>query len=155
MAELRGNLRCTKVRYPWAQDPWLPKYQIDIDGNSCPYSNLFQRLLTGSPVLKVQSVRGFVQWYYDHLVPWENFVPIAPDMSDLMEKIHWLERNEYAAIRIGENGRRLAEQLSYEREIERSIPVIAAAFRCFNGSKENVTPFGRVMWRDRNAAFQP
>lgn len=131
--------------------PWQKwgnyKYQIDIDGNSCPYSNLFQRLLTGSPVLKVQSRRCLIQWYYDHLIPWENHVPIAPDMSDLMEKIHWLDRHESQAIRIGENGRRLAELLTYEREIERSVPVISAAFKYFRGQTEDAMPFGRPIGR--------
>ena len=44
---------------PW-QEWGRYRYHIDIDGNSCPYSNLFQRLLTGSPVLKVQSSRGLI-----------------------------------------------------------------------------------------------
>lgn len=139
---------------PW-QEWGNYKYHIDIDGNSCPYSNLFQRLLTGSPVLKVQSSRCLIQWYYDHLIPWENHVPIAPDMSDLMEKIRWLDRHESVAVRIGENGRRLAEQLSYEREIERSVPVISAAFRYFRGQTEDATPFGRPIRGDAQPTFQP
>ena len=35
------------------------KYQIDIDGVSNSWSGLFQKLLTGSPVLKVSSPVGF------------------------------------------------------------------------------------------------
>jgi hypothetical protein len=131
---------------PW-QEWGNYKYHIDIDGNSCPYSNLFQRLLTGSPVLKVQSQRCLIQWYYDRLVPWENHVPIAPDMSDLMDKIRWLDRHQSVAVRIGLNGQRLAEELSYEREIERSVPVISAAFRYFRDQTEDATPFGRPIQR--------
>jgi hypothetical protein len=141
----------TKGFVPW-QEWGNYKYHIDIDGNSCPYSNLFQRLLTGSPVLKVQSQRGLVQWYYDYLIPWENHVPIAPDMSDLMEKIRWLDRHQSAAVRIGENGRRLAEFLTYEREIERSVPVISAAFQYFRGQTDEATPFGRPILHDTGPA---
>ena len=68
-------------------------------------------------------------------------------MSDLMEKIRWLDRHERAAMRIGENGRRLAEQLTYEREIERSVPVISAAFRYFSGQTADAAPY-----RPRNVA---
>ena len=41
------------------------KYQIDIDGNTNAWPGLFQKLLTGSPVLKVASPYGFRQWLYE------------------------------------------------------------------------------------------
>jgi hypothetical protein len=129
---------------PW-QEWGRYKYQIDIDGNSSPWSNLFQRLLTGSPVLKVESSRGLQQWFYDELVPWRNYVPIAPDMSDLMEKIGWLSRNDAVAERIGRGGLALAEHLSYEREIARSAAVVGSAFRYFNGRGGVVGPHGRAV----------
>ena len=25
----------------------------------------------------------YVQWYYDGLVPWVNYIPVRPDMSDV------------------------------------------------------------------------
>ena len=105
------------------------KYLIDIDGNSSPWSNLFQRLLTGSAVLKVESPSGYRQWYYDRLVPWANYVPIASDMWDLMEKIEFLNRHDALAERIGQRGAELARELSFEAELERSVPVVSAAFR--------------------------
>ena len=133
---------------PWAN--WGQyKYLIDIDGNSSPWSNLFQKLLTGSAVLKVESSRSLQQWFYDDLIPWKNYVPIAPDMSDLMSKISWLEKNDSEAERIGRAGLALAEQLTYEREIDRSVLTISAAFRYFNGKPEGVGPFGRVVGDNR------
>jgi hypothetical protein len=48
------------------------KYQIDIDGNTNSWPGLFQKLLTGSPVLKVASPDGHRQWYYHRLEPWYN-----------------------------------------------------------------------------------
>jgi hypothetical protein len=133
---------------PW-QEWGRYKYQIDIDGNSSPWSNLFQKLLTGSTVLKVESARGLRQWFYDELVPWQNYVPIAPDLSDLMSKINWLTVNDSRAQRIGQSGLELAERLTYDREIERGMAVISAAFRYFNGRPEGVGPYGR------NNDFQP
>jgi hypothetical protein len=139
--EIRGS-GLLRDPIPW-QDWGRYKYQIDIDGNSSPWSNLFQRLLTGSPVLKVQSSRGLQQWFYDELVPWRNFVPIASDMSDLMDKIGWLSRNDTIAQRIGQGGLALAEHLTYEREITRSAAVVSSAFRRFSGGTGLVGPFGR------------
>ena len=121
------------------------RYHICIDGNSSPWSNLFQQLLTGSPVLKVESSRGLVQWYYDQLLPWDNYVPVAPDMSDLFDKVSWLRRNDETAEAIGRRGQQLAERLSYERELDRSVPVISAAVSYFSGRAGAVGPYGRVV----------
>lgn len=103
------------------------KYQIDIDGNTNSWPGLFLKLLTGSPVLKVMS--PYRQWYYDRLKPWSNYVPVAGDLSDLMEKLTWLRQHDDAARRVGEAGRALAESLDYRGEIARSLPVVAAALR--------------------------
>ena len=119
------------------------KYHIDIDGNSSPWSNLFQRLLTGSPVLKVESARALQQWYYDELKPWTNYIPIAPDISDLADKVQWLRKNDDYARRVGEAGRQLALSLTYEREMGRSAHTIARCFRYFRGEAGVTGPFGR------------
>jgi len=128
---------------PW-QEWGRFRYLIDIDGNSSPWSNLLQRLMTGSPVLKVESKRGLQQWFYDELLPWQNYVPIAPDMSDLIDKMNWLRRNDSIAQTIGRNGQKLAVKMSYERELRLSVPVISAALRYFRGNRIDVTPFGRA-----------
>src|SRR3546814_15147305 len=73
---------------PEPQDRILDfKYQIDVDGNTNSWPGLFLKLLTGAPVLKVESEVGFQQWYYGALEPWQNFVPIKSDASDLLEKL--------------------------------------------------------------------
>jgi hypothetical protein len=136
---------------PW-QDWGQWKYQIDIDGNSSPWSNTFQRLLTGSPLLKVESQRGMLQWFHDEFVPWHNYVPIAPDMSDLMDKIQWLNRHDTFTQKVGQNGRQLADRLTYERELQRSVPVISAAFRYFRGEMDNFAPYGWVAERRGNGS---
>jgi len=105
------------------------RYQIDVDGNSNSWSGLFTKLLTGCPVLKVASRRGFRQWYYDRLRPWVNYVPVASDMEDLVEKVLWLRANDGVARRIGAAGRNLAEALTDEREVTGAAPVFAAAIR--------------------------
>ena len=119
------------------------KLQIDIDGNTNAWAGLLYRLLTGSPVLKVESSRGLMQWYYDRLIPWRNYVPVAPDLSDLADKARWLLHHDSAARAIGEAGRALADDMTFEREAERAMPVIAAAFRYFAGHRDGVGPYGR------------
>ncbi|MBN9561921.1 MAG: class I SAM-dependent methyltransferase [Alphaproteobacteria bacterium] len=110
------------------------KYQIDIDGNTNAWAGLFQKLLTGSPVLKVASPRGYRQWYYDRLVPWRNYVPVAPDMSDLVEKIEWLRADDQRARAIGEAGRALAESLTYDAELDAACETIGTRARLSQGA---------------------
>jgi hypothetical protein len=100
------------------------KYQIDIDGNTNAWAGLFQKLLSGSAVLKVESPYGFRQWYYDKLVPWEHYVPVKSDMSDLVENVRWLIGNDDEARRIGQIGANLARDLSYELVIDESLRAI-------------------------------
>lgn len=97
------------------------KYQIDIDGNTNAWSALFQKLLSGSVVLKVASPHDFRQWYYDELIPWVNFVPVKSDMSDLVEKIHWLIDHDDEAMKIGVNGKKLASKLTYDEELNKAL----------------------------------
>jgi len=97
------------------------KYQIDIDGNTNAWSALFQKLLSGSAVLKIASPHNFRQWYYDELIPWVNYVPVKSDMSDLVEKIHWLIDHDDEAMQIGMNGRKLASKLTYDEELNKAL----------------------------------
>jgi tetratricopeptide (TPR) repeat protein len=115
------------------------KYHIDIDGNTNSWPGLFQKLLTGSPVIKVASPRGFRQWYYDDLKPWRNYVPVSSDMGDLIEKVEWLRDHDHIARQIGEGGRALAASLTYEREMNRAVSVIRGALSAAVHSAAPVT----------------
>jgi len=119
------------------------KYLIDIDGNTNSWAGFFQRLLSGSAVLKIASPNGYRQWYYDRLIPWKNFVPVEADMSDLDEKLLWLREHDEQAERIGAAGRELALSLDYEEEIKNSVGVIDAAFsHPFHPRGEAANPHG-------------
>ena len=120
---------------PWT-DFDLHKYQIDIDGNTNAWAGLFLKLLTGSPVLKVNSPRGYRQWYYGRLKAWENYVPVLADMSDLIEKIHWLRGHDDMARKIGESGRDLARSMEYDTEMDGAVQTVAAAIRYFSRKPE-------------------
>ena len=132
IAEIRTSGLC-KPHVDW-RNLSAYKYQIDVDGNTNAWSGLFQRLMTGSPVLKVISERGYRQWYYDRLVPWKNFVPVAADMSDLAEKVSMLREDDGLAEAIGRAGRELALSLDYDRELLCATRTIDAAVR-FNVSQ--------------------
>jgi hypothetical protein len=105
------------------------RFQIDIDGNTNAWSSTFIKLCSGSPVLKVSSPLGFKQWYYDRLIPWENYVPVEADMSDLLEKIAWLRQYDDRARQIGDRARRLALMMSEPSETYNAMQTILRALK--------------------------
>lgn len=88
-----------------------------IDGNSNAWSALFNALLTGACVLKVDSPRQYKQWYYDDLTPWLHFVPVKEDLSDLEEKVSWVFDHDAAAGDIGAAGKAFADAMTLEKAL--------------------------------------
>ncbi|WP_415921316.1 glycosyl transferase family 90 [Tateyamaria sp. SN6-1] len=102
---------------PVPQDSWAGrKYAIDIDGVTNAWDNLLRRLKMGCCVLKVDSPFGFRQWYYDQLVPFEHFVPIRADLSDLEAQVDWVRSNPAEAREIARAGQSVARALTFESE---------------------------------------
>lgn len=109
---------------------WLGrKYALDVDGFSNAWTNLFTRLLFGCCVLKVASRWGFRQWYYDRLVPWEHYVPVAADLSDIHDRLDWVRSNDRQASEIAQRGRRLALGLTMSAATGEAVALIEANWR--------------------------
>jgi hypothetical protein len=109
---------------------WLErKYALDIDGYSNAWSNLFTRLLFGCCVLKVESRHGFRQWYYDRLKPWEHYVPVAADLSDLVERFDWVREHDDECRDIAQRGRRLALEMTLSAATREAVGLIEANWR--------------------------
>ena len=120
------------------------KFVIDVDGFSNAWSGLFTALLTGSCVLKIGSAFGYKQWYYDRLVPWKNYVPIAECLDDLPQRLEWLRANNDVAREIGEAGRRLALSMSLEFETYRSATGISGWLGARPALESQETPGGQI-----------
>lgn len=92
------------------------RFLIDIDGVANAWS-FFEKLLLGACILKVDS--PFEQWFYEEVVEWQHFVPVKQDLSDLIEKIDWVQQHEAEARAIAEHGQQFAMEHTLEagREI--------------------------------------
>lgn len=100
------------------------KFAIDIDGFSNAWCNFMQRLKLGCCVLKVDSPFGYRQWYYHHIKPWEHFVPIKADLSDLEEQLDWVRTHSDQARQIAANGQDFARELTFESESRYAVEAI-------------------------------
>ena len=118
-----GLLRAFIEEASWIGD----KYALDIDGNSNAWSNFLARLHLGCCVLKVESPLGYRQWYYDRLRPWEHFVPVKSDLSDLIEKIDWARSNDARAREIAAAGQAFARTMTLETETAVAVNAILDA----------------------------
>ena len=107
------------------QNSWLNrKYAIDVDGMTNTWGNFIIRLKLGCCVLKVDSVLGFRQWYYDRIVPWEHYVPVKADLSDFFEKVEWVKTNQDKAAEIAMNGQAFARTLTFESARSEALELI-------------------------------
>ena len=122
-------LRAQGLMRPFVSNEHYGAYQVhlSIDGNASPWGFL-AKLHSGSPVLKVTSPAGARQWYYDRLLPWENYVPIRSDLADLQDTVRMLLADPARAERIGLAGQELASRMTYEAEIASAVPLALGAF---------------------------
>jgi hypothetical protein len=77
------------------------KYIIHIDGHVSAL-RLSYELSMNSVILKVDS--PWKCWYSDMLIPYEHYIPIKDDASDLLEKIKWCRNNDKKCEIIAKNG---------------------------------------------------
>lgn len=105
-----------------AEESWVDrKYAIDIDGYTNAWSNLFIRMKLGCCVFKVASDYGYKQWYYDDLIPFEHYIPVKADLSDLFEKIEWAKSNRSKAREIAAAGQAFVNKMTFETETREAV----------------------------------
>ncbi|RNA44218.1 KDEL motif-containing, partial [Brachionus plicatilis] len=83
------------------------KYQLNIDGTVAAYR--FPYLISGnSLVLKQQS--EFYEHFYNDLEPFEHYLPVNRDLSNLKEMIEWALSNDAKAYKIAKNAQDYAKE---------------------------------------------
>ena len=85
------------------------KYTILLDIEGGGYSGRLKYLFhTGRPVIVVDRVPK--EFFYPFMKPWEHYIPVKNDLSDLLEKTRWIINNYSEAYEIGLNGKDFAEK---------------------------------------------
>lgn len=65
---------------------------LDLDGNTCSWMRALAAMLSYTTVVKPESSR--IEWFYDKLVQYKNYVPLERDIYDVVERVEWLKDNE-------------------------------------------------------------
>ncbi|KAJ7366732.1 glycosyl transferase family 90-domain-containing protein [Mycena albidolilacea] len=83
------------------------KYLLDVDGNT--FSGRYLGLLRSGSLVFKSTV--FDEYFNDWIRPYEHYVPVLPDLSDVVEKVQWAIENEAEARRIQAAGQLVAERV--------------------------------------------
>jgi len=83
------------------------KYIIHIDGHVSAF-RLSYELNMNSVILLVEN--EWKIWYSDMLIPFEHYVPVKEDLSDLIEKIEWCRKNDYKCKNIASNAKKFYDE---------------------------------------------
>lgn len=84
------------------------KYLPVLDGHMCTYPGYQWRLLSNSICLKQESNQ--VQWFYKALQPYEHYIPVANDLSDIEDKIAWAKQHDEDLQKISSQARKFAKE---------------------------------------------
>ncbi len=82
------------------------KHHLFIDGNVSPYSASGWKFFINSLIFKPDS--PWIQWYFNALRPYEHYIPLQKDLSDLVEKFLWVKNHSEEASRIVRQTREFA-----------------------------------------------
>ncbi|KAJ7238728.1 glycosyl transferase family 90-domain-containing protein [Mycena rebaudengoi] len=83
------------------------KYLLDVDGMT--FSGRFGGLLrVGGLVFKATL---FEEYHNDWLRAGEHYIPVLPDLSDLLQKIEWAQQHDAEARKIMERGQEMAQRV--------------------------------------------
>lgn len=74
---------------------------LDLPGNASAWGSSL-RYLQGMLVFRVAHAHELL--YYASLRPWEHFIPVAADLSDLKSGVEWALLHQHKAAKIASNG---------------------------------------------------
>jgi hypothetical protein len=121
------------ILYP--QDQLRYRYLIDVDGNASTYSRFYWILRSNCTPIKQTS--SFMQWYYPLLVPYQHYIPVQEDLSDLEEQLHWTKAHNDQARVIAETSSRFAKDyLNIESTYLYLYALLLKYKACFSDEKQ-------------------
>jgi hypothetical protein len=85
------------------------RYRYLIDLKARGYSARLKLLLFSGRPLFVQ-LREWNEYFFEQLIPYEHYIPVHEDLSDLIDQISWAVANEHKVMRIADQARAFAMQ---------------------------------------------
>ncbi|KAJ7124436.1 glycosyl transferase family 90-domain-containing protein [Mycena epipterygia] len=105
-AAIKAEYNITGAGSP-REEGYQYKYVFDVDGNS--FSGRYLGLLKSGSLVFKSTI--FQEYFSDWLRPFEHYIPVLPDLSDLVERIEWARAHDEEARRIQAAGQAFAERV--------------------------------------------
>ncbi|XP_059382901.1 protein O-glucosyltransferase 3 [Carassius carassius] len=84
------------------------KYQVNVDGTVAAYR--FPYLMLGNSLVFKQD-SPYYEHFYTHLKAGVHYIPVKRDLSDLLQKIRWAQKNDTQVEAIAKSGQSLVRDL--------------------------------------------
>ncbi|KAJ8602203.1 hypothetical protein CTAYLR_003614 [Chrysophaeum taylorii] len=119
------------------------RYLVDIGGQSCTSSSsLHWKLATGSLVFVVTLPGNHSIWWMRHeLQPYVHYVPIKPDLSNLLDNVEYYEANVGEATGIAARGQRAAMRYTQGRAYDILGKILLDAVQAASVSASVLVPY--------------
>lgn len=95
------------------------RYIADVDGFARTWDAWAWKMMSGCTVLAVESI--WESFFSTAFVPWQHYVPVANDCSDLGTKLAWCRANERECEAIADRARSHAEVVYSAAEVARRL----------------------------------
>ncbi len=104
------------------EDHLAYKYLISVDGNTCAWLRVPWIMLSNSVLVKQETQK--IQLFYPAMIPYVHYVPAKEDLSDLIEKIRWMQNNDDKAFIISENATKFVESCLKQEYLDEYLAII-------------------------------
>lgn len=91
------------------------KYLISVDAG-CAATPRFPLLLHSNSIV-FKDMSNSQLWFFKALKPYEHFIPLQGDLSDLLTQIEWAKTHDEECKKISENARQLAADVLTEEAV--------------------------------------
>ncbi len=98
------------------------RYIIDIDGAVRTWDAWAWKMFSGSTVLSPASI--WDTWFTQSFEPWQHFVPLSADLSDLGAQLEWCRNNDNECHAMARRARRRAIEVYRRKTVERETAAL-------------------------------
>ncbi|KAL1523843.1 hypothetical protein AB1Y20_018764 [Prymnesium parvum] len=104
------------------------RYHACIEGDGFWSDRLGRMLFSGSLLFLQRYAMSCDEWFMLLARPWEHYIPVAPDFSDLVSKVQWARDHDNEALRIRNSQNALGHRLLNQRTI---TEFLATLIHCY------------------------
>lgn len=112
------NIKIDKDAKMSDEEQYKFKFILHLDGHAAAF-RLGRELRSGSAILIPKS--KYKVWFSHKLVPYEHFVPVKEDLSDLVKQVNWCLKNDSKCKQIGENAQKFHKEFLTEKNLLKEL----------------------------------